>query len=68
MTGMIVSGKMMTNELEIRRDGVTLCICVGEECFPDAETMNTMRAWGYKFYMDGKIYKKKGRNADESED
>lgn len=60
---------MMTKELEIRRDGVTLCVCVGEECFPDAETMKSMKASGYKFYMDGKIYKhdKKARNKDEGE-
>ena len=55
-------------ELEIRRDGIVYCVCIGEECFPDAETMQIMKALGYKLYMDGKIYKKKGRNADESED
>lgn len=51
---------MMTKELEIRRDGVVLCVCVGEECFPDANTMKVMKSWGYKFYMDGKIYRNKG--------
>ena len=60
---------MMSKELEIRRDGVTLCVCVGEECFPSAEQMRSMKDSGYKFYMDGKIYKqdKRVRNKDESE-
>lgn len=43
----------MMKELEIRRGNDVLCVCVGEECFPDAKTMRE----GYKFYMDGKIYK-----------
>lgn len=55
-------------ELEIHRDGVVLCVCVGEECFPDAETMKDMKASGYKFYINGKAYKKKGYNTNESED
>ena len=55
---------MMIKELEIRRDGVTYCTCVGEECFPDTETMKDMKALGYKFYIDGKAYRpdKKARN------
>ena len=44
-------------ELEIRRGDAIICVCVGEEQFPDAETMKDMKAFGYKFYMDGKIYK-----------
>lgn len=60
---------MMTKELEIRKNGVTLCVCVGEECFPDAKTMKSMTEVGYKFYMDGKIYKpeKKARSKNESD-
>ena len=60
----------MIKELEIRRDGAVYCVCVGEECFPDAETMKDMKALGYKFYIDGKVYKpdKKARNQDDGED
>ena len=44
-------------ELEIRRNGVVICVCVGAEQFPDAETLKDMKENGYKFYMDGKAYK-----------
>ena len=59
----------MIKTLEIRRDGVVLCTCVGEEQFPDEDTIRSMKASGHKLYMDGKIYKpdKKARNKDESE-
>ena len=50
-------GKIKMQELEIRRGDAIICVCVGEEQFPDAETMKDMKAFGYKFYMDGKIYK-----------
>lgn len=48
---------MMTKQLEIRRGDEVLCVCVGEEYFPDAETMREMKESGHKFYMDGKIYR-----------
>ena len=47
----------MSDKLEVRRDGVVLCTYIGEEQFPDKETMKQMKASGCKFYMDGKIYK-----------
>lgn len=47
----------MDKKLEIVRDGKVFCVCVGEETFPDTETMKEMKASGYKLYMDGKIYK-----------
>ena len=45
------------NEMEIRRGNAVICVCVGEECFPDADRMKDMLENGYTFYIDGKIYK-----------
>ena len=61
---------MMAKQLEIRRGNEVLCVCIGEECFPDAKTMREMKESGHKFYMDGKIYKpeKKVKINNESED
>jgi hypothetical protein len=60
--------KMKT--LEVRRDNEVLCVYVGEEQFPDASTMRSIKESGCKFYMDGKIYKpeKKVRNSNEGKD
>jgi hypothetical protein len=56
-------------ELEIRRGNDVLCVCIGEECFPNSETMKSMKESGHKFYMDGKIYKpEKKVKKNESED
>lgn len=43
--------------IEIRRDGVVLCVCKDESCLYPDEIMKDMRAHGYKFYQDGKLYK-----------
>lgn len=60
---------MMSENLEVRKDGTTYCVYIGEACFPDEDTMKSMKAGGYKLYMDGKIYKpdKRARNKGESE-
>ena len=57
-------------ELEVRRGNEVLCTYVGEEQFPDASTMKSIKESGCKFYMDGKIYKpeKKGKKSNESQD
>lgn len=47
----------MANEIEVRRDGVTFCICKDESCLYDEDVMKDMKANGYKFYQNGKIYK-----------
>ena len=47
----------MSDVLEVRKDGVVFCTYIGKEQFPDNETMKQIKAGGYKFYMDGKIYK-----------
>lgn len=43
--------------IEVRRDGVVICVCKDATCLYSAETMKDMKSNGYKFYQDGKIYK-----------
>lgn len=47
----------MSSPIEIRRDGVVICVCADESCFYSADIVKDMKANGYKFYQDGKIYK-----------
>lgn len=59
----------MNNEIEIRKDGMVACTCKDDECFYPPEIIKDMKANGYKFYQNGKLYKpekKKGKNGDES--
>ena len=60
----------MIKELEVRRGNEILCVYVGEEQFPDTQTMKQIKESGCKFYMDGKIYKpeKRTKKSNESED
>jgi hypothetical protein len=44
-------------EIEVRRDGVVLCVCKDESCLYELDVMKDMKASGYKFYQNGKIYK-----------
>ena len=48
---------MSTNEIEIRKDGVVVCVCANEDCLYDLDTIKDMKDNGYKFYQNGKIYK-----------
>ena len=43
--------------IEVRRNGVVVCVCKDESCLYDPKVMKEMKAAGYKFYQDGKIYK-----------
>lgn len=43
--------------IEVRRDGVVICVCANENCLYTKEVMKDMKNNGYKFYQDGKIYK-----------
>jgi hypothetical protein len=43
--------------LEVRKNGQLMCVCNGESTFPSKEEMKHMKAAGYKFYQDGKLYK-----------
>lgn len=45
------------NEIEIRRDGVVICTLKDETCLYPLEILKDMKANGYKFYQNGKIYK-----------
>ena len=47
----------MGSQIEIRKDGVVFCECKDESCLYPPEVMKDMKANGYKFYQDGKIYK-----------
>ena len=43
--------------IEVRRDGEVVCVCADESCLYPDEIIKDMKANGYKFYQDGKIYK-----------
>jgi hypothetical protein len=45
------------HEIEIRKDGEVICVCKDESCLYSSEIMKDMKANGYKFYQNGKIYK-----------
>ena len=47
----------MSSPIEIRRDGVVICVCKDESCLYPPEIMKDMKVYGYKFYQDGKLYK-----------
>lgn len=47
----------MSGPIEVRRDGVAICERKDETCLYPPEIMKDMKANGYKFYQDGKIYK-----------
>ena len=66
MMMMQIVGVNDMQELEIRRGDRVLCTCIGKETFPDVETMKSMKECGYKFYMDGKIYKPERSKKNES--
>lgn len=48
---------MEMHEIEIRKDGEVICVCKDESCLYPSEIMKDMKANGYKFYQNGKIYK-----------
>ena len=47
----------MDHRIEARKNGVTYCSYFDESCLPDNETIKAMKAAGYKFYQNGKLYK-----------
>lgn len=48
---------MAMDQIEVRKDGQVVCVCADESCLYPLAVMRDMRANGYKFYKDGKIYK-----------
>ena len=48
---------ILLHEIEVRKNGVTYCVYADESVLPDKEAMKNIRAAGYKFYQDGKLYK-----------
>ena len=49
------------HEIEIRKDGITVCVCADESCLYTTDVMRSMKAAGYKFYQDGKLWKPQGK-------
>ena len=45
------------DQIEVRRDGEVIYVCKDESCLYDDSIMKDMKANGYKFYQNGKIYK-----------
>jgi hypothetical protein len=54
-------------QIEIRRDGVVVCVCKDESCLYSDEIMKDMKVNGYKFYQDGKIYKPEKKVGNNNE-
>ena len=51
--------------IEVRRDGEVICVLADESCLYPDEIMKDMKANGYKFYQDGKIYKPDKKKQEE---
>ena len=46
----------MFKPIVIKKDGVAKQTIMAESVLPDKETIKAMRAAGYKFYQDGKLW------------
>lgn len=42
---------------EVKKDGVVKMFTTNKKCVPDKDTLKKMKAAGYKFWLNGKIYK-----------
>ena len=58
----------MSGPIEVRRDGVVICECANEDCLYPPEIMKDMKANGYKFYQNGKIYKPEKKESKKNAD
>ena len=43
--------------IECKKGDKLYCVYLDESCLPDVETIKDMKAAGYRFYQDGKMYK-----------
>ena len=48
---------MNTAPIAARKDGIVYCVYSDTSALPDKDLMKQMKAAGYKFYQNGKIYK-----------
>lgn len=48
---------MSSAPIEARKDGIVYCVYSDVAALPDKELMKHMKAAGYKFYQNGKLYK-----------
>lgn len=44
-------------KIEVRKDGVVYCVYSDESMLPNKDVIKNMKAAGYKFYQNGKLYK-----------
>jgi hypothetical protein len=51
----------MQKQIEARKNGIVYCVYTDKSLLPDKDTMKDMKAAGYKFYQNGKIYKPEGK-------
>ena len=47
----------MSDEIKIVKNDEVVCVCANESCLYPIQVMKEMKAAGYKFYQNGKIYK-----------
>ena len=47
----------MFQPIVVKKDGIVKCTYMAESTLPDKETIKAMKAAGYKFYQDGKLWK-----------
>lgn len=45
------------HKIEIKKDGKVVCVCADESCLYPSDVMKGMKAAGYKFYQDGRLWK-----------
>lgn len=45
------------SKIEVRKGDVVYCVYFNEFMLPDKDVMKSMKAAGYKFYKDGRLYK-----------
>ena len=48
---------MSNAPIEAKKDGIVYCVYSDVSALPDKEMMKHMKAAGYKFYQNGKLYK-----------
>ena len=51
----------MFSAVVVKKDGVVKCTYMAESTLPDKEVIKVMKAAGYKFYQDGKLWKPEER-------
>ena len=58
----------MFSPIFVKKDNIVKCTYMDESVLPDKETLKAMRAAGYKFYQDGKLWKPEERKKQAKQD